>query len=104
MAALFRGTRAYTGGGRGGEPYSSAYPQAASSIRPSHIHAQLSSQATQIKPLRGFDRLAAAGFTEEDIASIRQQFHAQSAGDYLDRDFESDEDCTLGCQSYLGTD
>jgi len=49
-------------------------------------------QATQIKPLRGFDRLAAAGFTEEDIASIRQQFHAQSAGDYLDRDFASDED------------
>ncbi|KAF9644071.1 hypothetical protein BDM02DRAFT_3103492 [Thelephora ganbajun] len=50
------------------------------------------SQATQIKPLRGFDRLAAAGFTEEDIASIRQQFHAQSAGDYLDRDFASEED------------
>jgi len=49
-------------------------------------------QATQIKPLRGFDRLAAAGFTEDDIASIRRQFHAHSAGDYLDRDFTDDED------------
>jgi len=49
-------------------------------------------QAAQIKPLRGFDRLTAAGFTEEDIASMRLQFHAQSAGDYLDRDYGSDED------------
>jgi len=49
-------------------------------------------QATQIKPLRGFDRLSAAGFSEEDIANISQQFHAQSAGDYLDRDFASEED------------
>jgi hypothetical protein len=30
------------------------------------------SNGMQIKHLRGFDRLAAAGFTEEDIASIRQ--------------------------------
>jgi len=49
-------------------------------------------QTAQLKPLRGFDRLAAAGFSEQDIANIRLQFHAHSAGDYLDQDFESDED------------
>ena len=27
------------------------------------------------KPLRGFDRLTAAGFSEEDIANVRRQFH-----------------------------
>ena len=31
---------------------------------------------TQIKPLRGFDRLAAAGFSEEDIANFRRTFHS----------------------------
>ncbi|KZT09180.1 uncharacterized protein LAESUDRAFT_647550 [Laetiporus sulphureus 93-53] len=49
-------------------------------------------QTAQLKPLRGFDRLAAAGFSEQDIANIRLQFHAHSAGDYIDQDFESDED------------
>jgi len=49
-------------------------------------------QTTQIKPLRGFDRLASAGFTEEDIVNIRRQFHSQSSGDYLDGDFASEED------------
>ncbi|EPT05355.1 hypothetical protein FOMPIDRAFT_1111589 [Fomitopsis schrenkii] len=49
-------------------------------------------QTAQLKPLRGFDRLAAAGFSEQDIANIRLQFHAHSAGDYLDQDFESDEE------------
>ena len=32
----------------------------------------------QVRPLRGFDRLAAAGFSEADIAGIRAQFHAES--------------------------
>lgn len=50
-------------------------------------------QTAQLKPLRGFDRLAAAGFSEQDIANIRLQFHTHSAGDYLDQDFENDEDC-----------
>ncbi|CCL99739.1 uncharacterized protein FIBRA_01761 [Fibroporia radiculosa] len=49
-------------------------------------------QTAQLKPLRGFDRLAAAGFSEQDIANIRLQFHAHSAGDYIDQDFENDED------------
>lgn len=49
-------------------------------------------QTAQLKPLRGFDRLAAAGFTEQDIANIRMQFHAHSAGDYLDQEYASDED------------
>ncbi|KAI0926974.1 hypothetical protein AcV5_007627 [Taiwanofungus camphoratus] len=49
-------------------------------------------QIAQLKPLRGFDRLATAGFSEQDIANIRLQFHAHSAGDYLDQDFENDED------------
>jgi hypothetical protein len=34
-------------------------------------------QEPQIAPLRGFDRLASAGFSEEDIESMRRQFHAQ---------------------------
>ena len=46
-----------------------------------------------MKPLRGFDRLAAAGFSEQDIASMRLQFHAHSSGDYIDQEFTSDEDC-----------
>ncbi|CDO69880.1 hypothetical protein BN946_scf184884.g39 [Trametes cinnabarina] len=49
-------------------------------------------QTAQLKPLRGFDRLAAAGFSEEDIANIRLQFHTHSAGDYLDQEFDDQED------------
>ncbi|OSX56396.1 hypothetical protein POSPLADRAFT_1159803 [Postia placenta MAD-698-R-SB12] len=49
-------------------------------------------QSAQLKPLRGFDRLAAAGFSEQDIANIRLQFHANSAGDYIDQDFVDDDD------------
>ncbi|KAH9851745.1 DUF2407 ubiquitin-like domain-containing protein [Lenzites betulinus] len=49
-------------------------------------------QTAQLKPLRGFDRLAAAGFSEEDIANIRLQFHTHSARDYLDQEFDDQED------------
>ncbi|KAI8978717.1 DUF2407 ubiquitin-like domain-containing protein [Trametes punicea] len=49
-------------------------------------------QTAQLKPLRGFDRLAAAGFSEEDIANIRQQFHNHSARDYLDQEFDDQEE------------
>ncbi|KAH9891820.1 DUF2407 ubiquitin-like domain-containing protein [Cubamyces lactineus] len=49
-------------------------------------------QTAQLKPLRGFDRLAAAGFSPEDIASIRLQFHTHSAVDYLDQEFDDQED------------
>ncbi|KAI0770075.1 DUF2407 ubiquitin-like domain-containing protein [Fomes fomentarius] len=49
-------------------------------------------QTAQLKPLRGFDRLAAAGFSEQDIANIRLQFHAHSAGDYIDQEFDDQED------------
>ncbi|KAI0712406.1 DUF2407 ubiquitin-like domain-containing protein [Earliella scabrosa] len=49
-------------------------------------------QTAQLKPLRGFDRLAAAGFSEQDIANIRLQFHAHSAGDYLDQEYDDQED------------
>ncbi|KAG9019272.1 hypothetical protein FRB90_004541 [Tulasnella sp. 427] len=37
----------------------------------------------QIAPLRGFDRLISAGFTEEDIATIRRQFRSSRG---LDQD------------------
>ncbi|KAG9048953.1 hypothetical protein FS837_011596 [Tulasnella sp. UAMH 9824] len=37
----------------------------------------------QIAPLRGFDRLISAGFTEEDIATIRSQFRSSRG---LDQD------------------
>ncbi|KDQ62820.1 hypothetical protein JAAARDRAFT_190093 [Jaapia argillacea MUCL 33604] len=49
-------------------------------------------QANQIKPLRGFDRLAAAGFSGEDIANIRRQFHDSSNEDYLESDYVDEED------------
>ncbi|KIP02789.1 hypothetical protein PHLGIDRAFT_111665 [Phlebiopsis gigantea 11061_1 CR5-6] len=49
-------------------------------------------QKAQLKPLRGFDRLASAGFSQEDIASIRAQFHANSSGDYIDQEFSNEED------------
>ncbi|KAF7980695.1 hypothetical protein HWV62_37145 [Athelia sp. TMB] len=49
-------------------------------------------QTAQLQPLRGFDRLAAAGFSESDIANFRRQFHSQSASNYLDTDFETEEE------------
>jgi DUF2407 C-terminal domain len=52
-------------------------------------------QETQIKPLRGFDRLGAAGFSEDDILNFRRQFHSRSAADYLaTAEFPTDEECT----------
>lgn len=33
-------------------------------------------QTAQLKPLRGFDRLTTAGFSEEEIANVRAQFHS----------------------------
>lgn len=36
----------------------------------------------QIAPLRGFDRLVSAGFTEEDIATIRRQFRSSRGLDH----------------------
>ncbi|KDN42913.1 hypothetical protein RSAG8_06439, partial [Rhizoctonia solani AG-8 WAC10335] len=44
-------------------------------------------QEPQIAPLRGFDRLASAGFSAEDIESMRMQFHAQRP-EVLDQDDE----------------
>ncbi|KAH9969818.1 DUF2407 C-terminal domain-containing protein [Russula dissimulans] len=50
-------------------------------------------QETQIKPLRGFDRLTAAGFSEDDIQNFRRQFHSRSAADYLaTAEFPTDEE------------
>ncbi|KAG9121196.1 hypothetical protein FRC07_002957 [Ceratobasidium sp. 392] len=34
-------------------------------------------QQAQIKPLTGFDRLASAGFSAEDIETMRRQFHSR---------------------------
>lgn len=44
-----------------------------------------------MRPLRGFDRLQAAGFTPEDIASIRRQFHTESTNGLGDVDLNNDE-------------
>ncbi|KAH7915447.1 DUF2407 C-terminal domain-containing protein [Hygrophoropsis aurantiaca] len=49
-------------------------------------------QEAQLQPLRGFDRLATAGFSEEDIANFRRQFHSQSSANYLDQEFENEEE------------
>ncbi|KIK23542.1 hypothetical protein PISMIDRAFT_455869 [Pisolithus microcarpus 441] len=49
-------------------------------------------QVAQIQPLSGFDRLATAGFSEEDIANFGRQFHGQSSANYLDLAMENDDD------------
>ncbi|KAJ7874795.1 DUF2407 ubiquitin-like domain-containing protein [Mycena olivaceomarginata] len=49
-------------------------------------------QKAQLQPARGFDRLASVGFSEADIANFRLQFHSQSASNYLDTDFETEEE------------
>ena len=48
-----------------------------------------------MQPVRGFDRLASMGFSESDIANFRRQFHSQSAGNYLDMEFETEEECAF---------
>lgn len=50
-------------------------------------------QTTQIQPVRGFDRLASVGFSQEDIDNIRRQFHDQSSANLLDHDFDTEEEC-----------
>lgn len=52
-------------------------------------------QEAQLKPLRGFDRLTAAGFSESDIANFRRQFHSRTSTDYLSttEEFENEEAC-----------
>ncbi|KAF9453968.1 hypothetical protein P691DRAFT_718380 [Macrolepiota fuliginosa MF-IS2] len=49
-------------------------------------------QTAQLRPVRGFDRLVVAGFSESDIANFRRQFHSQSSSNYLDMDFETEEE------------
>jgi len=49
-------------------------------------------QMTQIKPLRGFDRLAGAGFSEADIANFRRQFHAGAADSLALAEFTTEEE------------
>ncbi|KIY53990.1 hypothetical protein FISHEDRAFT_63192 [Fistulina hepatica ATCC 64428] len=49
-------------------------------------------QPPQIRPPRGFDRLAAIGFSEADITNFRRQFHSQSSANYLDSEFETEEE------------
>jgi hypothetical protein len=49
-------------------------------------------QTAQIQPIRGFDRLASVGFSQEDIDNFRRQFHSQSSSNYLDVDFETEEE------------
>lgn len=55
----------------------------------------------QLQPLRGFDRLSAAGFSESDIANFRRQFHSQSASNYLDTDFDTEEECAFIPHSHV---
>ncbi|KAJ6593602.1 DUF2407 ubiquitin-like domain-containing protein [Mycena capillaripes] len=53
---------------------------------------EVNEQKAQLQPARGFDRLASVGFSEADIANFRLQFHSQSASNYLDTDFETEEE------------
>ena len=61
-----------------------------------HAHSILAPplQEAQIRPLRGFDRLAAAGFSEDDILNFRRQFHSRSSADYISTaEFPTEEEC-----------
>ncbi|KAF5385934.1 hypothetical protein D9615_002291 [Tricholomella constricta] len=49
-------------------------------------------KTAQLQPARGFDRLSSVGFSEADIANFRRQFHSQSSSNYLDVDFETEEE------------
>jgi len=50
-------------------------------------------QTAQLHPARGFDRLAAVGFSESDIANFRRQFHSQTTSNFLDdQQFETEEE------------
>ncbi|KAF4577294.1 hypothetical protein EYR40_009346 [Pleurotus pulmonarius] len=50
-------------------------------------------QSGQLQPARGFDRLVALGFSEDDVNNFRQQFHSHSNANYLDStDFETEEE------------
>lgn len=49
-------------------------------------------QAAQLQPARGFDRLSSVGFSDADIANFRRQFHNQTSSNYLDIDFETEEE------------
>jgi hypothetical protein len=50
-------------------------------------------KTAQLQPVRGFDRLVSVGFSETDIANFRRQFHSQSSSNYLDTDFDTEEEC-----------
>ena len=58
------------------------------------IHTAAVSQTGQLQPARGFDRLAALGFSADDIENFRQQFHSQSYSNYLDIDV-AEEECAF---------
>jgi len=49
-------------------------------------------QTAQLQPARGFDRLVSVGFSESDVANFRRQFHSQSSSNYLDADFDTEEE------------
>ncbi|KAF9472135.1 hypothetical protein BDN70DRAFT_887344 [Pholiota conissans] len=59
---------------------------------PSELEDDTNVQTAQLQPARGFDRLASVGFSPEDIENFRRQFHSQSSSNYLDVDFETEEE------------
>ncbi|KAF8198038.1 DUF2407 C-terminal domain-containing protein [Pholiota molesta] len=59
---------------------------------PSELEDDNAVQTAQLQPARGFDRLASVGFSPEDIENFRRQFHSQSSANYLDVDFETEEE------------
>ncbi|KAF8971062.1 DUF2407 ubiquitin-like domain-containing protein [Flammula alnicola] len=61
-------------------------------VNPGEAEDEKNVQTAQIQPARGFDRLASVGFSPEDIENFRRQFHSQSSSNYLDVDFETEEE------------
>jgi hypothetical protein len=58
-------------------------------------------QAPQMRPLRGFDRLAAAGFSEEDIEGMRSHFHSRQRSYALSGALDLDSGGHTYCSVYF---
>ncbi|KAF8070408.1 DUF2407 C-terminal domain-containing protein [Lyophyllum atratum] len=61
-------------------------------LAPGEAEEESRTQTAQLQPARGFDRLSSVGFSETDIANFRRQFHSQSSSNYLDVDFDTEEE------------
>lgn len=62
-------------------------------LRPTDCHCRLCAKSASCLRKENNQRF------EADIANFRQQFHSQSASNYLDTDFETEEECA--CNGWI---